>query len=355
MPTTFSGVRRERLLHRNDRSDVWLARTPADGALVVVKRCVSMGDARLQAALRREAEVLAVLAHPHVVRLIGVDEDASGPVLVLAPVAGGSLRDLLDDQGTLTPGAVVAVLDGVAAAVGHLSAHGLVHGNLRPEHVLLTADGAPVLAGFGAVAGRAEGGPRLIDVPAERSKPGPAEGAVGAPSPVVDDPTYLHPRVARGGAADNRSEVYSVGVLAYECLTGRVPHRGTPAEVVALAEAEVHRPLSSWPSVPAGVATVVERALRPSGEGGPIDVADLVHRLRAVVDPATVVCPRPRVDPTRSTLGPALDETLSFGPVPAGSVDAGPPPDRWRLAAAIVIAAAMTGALWFLAGALLGV
>lgn len=348
MRTIISGYRPDQLLHRNAEHDVWLARAPDGGAPVVVKRCARAGDPQRSRSLLREGDVLARLSHSNVIELIGMVDDPPGHMLVMAPIAGGSLRDLLDEQGTLTAGAVVAVLDGVADAVGYLAGLGLIHGALRPDHVLLAADGHPVLIGFGAITD-------ISCVPAGAHAVGRPPVAEGPSPRVFDDPTYLHPAVATGEVPHARAEVFSLGVMAYECLTGRAPHRGTSAEVVALAAAGVHRPLSSWSSVPDEVAGVVEQALDLDDPEAPVDAATFVSRLRAVTDPATVIRPRPRIDVTHTLLSPAPGETLPFGPTPPVVIDTPVAPEAWRVAVAAVIATLVAVALWFVAGVLLGV
>ena len=333
MRTTVSGYRLDHVLHRGRDHEVWLARRLGSDRSVVAKRASGSAETPDRRALVREAGVLATAAHPNVVELIEVVDDLAGPMLVLARVEGGSLRGLLDERGTLTPGEMVAVLVGVAAAVGHLASVGVVHGDLRPDHILLAADGTPVLVGFGAAASRRD---RDRD------------------STTADDPTYLHPGVAAGGRPDARSEVFALGAVAYECLTGRVPHRGTPAEVIALAAAEVHRPLSSWPSVPPAMAELVEQALGAE-PGGVADAATFVTHLRSTVEPEAVVRPHPRVDHAQSSLGPGPDETLLFGPRPPDPNEEPPVIETWRVVAAAVIATVAVVALWFVAGLAVGV
>lgn len=346
MRTTVSGYRLLQLLHRRHGRDVWLGQASEGSRPIVIKRAASVDGRYANRPLAWEADVLAALDHPNVIELIATLDDPPDQVLVLSWVPGCSLRDLLDDRGTLAPGELVALLHGVAAAVDHLDDHGFVHGDLRPDHVLLTEDGNPVLVGFGSAV-------TISGTPArEPATVTSIDGAVrfGA----VDDPTYLHPMIAANGRPDGRSEVFSLGVIAYECLTGRVPHRGTPAEVVALAAATVHRPLSSWPSVPPGVAEAVEAALTPDSPDAPVDAVAFVALLRAAIDPSTVVLPRPSIDLHRALAVPATGETLPFGPRPAVAL-APVTSEAWRVAVAAAIAASVVAALWFLAGAAMGI
>lgn len=356
MRTTVSGYRLHRLVHRRRDGELWLGQTPDRSRPVAIKRRAATGGRNGTRSSAGEAAALAASDHPNVVALIEVLDDPPDRVLVLSWVAGGSLRELLDERGTLLPGELVALLQSVAAAVQHLEAHGLVHGALRPDHIVLTADGEPVLVGFGAVTMLGAG----ADVAPDRG------ATVGAPAVTAsidvsgrtgddaDDVAYLHPSLAVSGRPDGRTEVFALAVMAYECLTGRVPHRGTPAEVVALAAAGVHRPLSSWPSVPLGVAEAVEAALTCDERETSLDAGSFVDRLQAAVDPATVALPRPPVDRVGTIIGPAADETLPFGSRPSVAV-VSERADAWRVAAAAVIAVALVAGLWVLAGAVLSI
>ncbi len=264
------GYRLVRMLGRGGSGEVWLASAhgPVE-RLVAVKRVAEPGAA---AASFVEASLAGALDHPHLVRLLDAVDDPPGVALVMPYLAGGSLRGLLGHRGTLTAGEVVALLEPVAAAVGSLHRHGLVHGDLKPDNVLLTAEGEPMLADVGLA--------RLI-------------GAVAPGLRVAGTPAYLDPVVAEGGAPGPRSEVFSLGVIAYEALTARLPHRGEPAEVVAAAGAGAHRRLYSWPSIPTGVAELVELALSPDPGVRPADGASFVALFRSVVPHDDISLPGP--------------------------------------------------------------
>ena len=352
MRTTISGYRLHRLIDRRGGGELWLGLTPDRSRPVAIKRRAVDDERNSRRSSIGEAAALAAADHPNVVALIEVLDDPPDEVLVQPWVPGGSLRQLLDERGTLLPGEVVALLQGLADAVEHLAARGMVHGALRPDHIVLTADGAPVLVGFGAVTALVP----VADVAlGQRASAGPASLDVsGPPGGDAGDVAYLHPSVALGGRPTGRTEVFAVAVMAYECLTGRVPHRGTAAEVVALAAAGVHRPLSSWPSVPSGVAEAVEAALTCDGLDLAMDAGSFLARLRTAVDPATVVRPRPRADRAWTIAGPAADETLPFGSRPSVAVGS-ERADAWRVAVAAVIAVAVVAGLWFLAGAVLSI
>jgi hypothetical protein len=132
-------------------------------------------------------------------------------------------------------------------------------------------------------------------------------------------PAYLDPALLTGKAVAPSADVYAFGVVAYEALTGRRPHRGDPAEVMATASAGVHRALATWPGVPAAVA-------------------DLVDRLREVVDPEQIRLPGSAVSGGVSPAPDDGDHTVRFGPEWPPSPVPSAPPRRWRRPLAVGLA-----------------
>ncbi|CAN5909346.1 hypothetical protein BH23ACT2_BH23ACT2_28860 [soil metagenome] len=282
---------------------------------VAIKRLGGRRDEHAHHALRQEAVLLATLDHPHVVRVLDVVDDPPGVAVVLPLLAGGSLRQLLDERGTLTAGEVVAVLGPVADATTSLHRRGIVHGDLKPENILLTGDGVPMLADVGVA--------RLVG----HRAPGVR---------VAGTPGYLDPAVLTDACVEPTADVYALGVVAYEALTGRRPHRGDPAEVMAAASAEVHRALATWPGVAPDVADPVESALAATPGARPASPDELLDRLRAVVDPDEVRLPGPAV----AGLGLRCDDegrTVRFGTEPPPPPLASSPTRWWGRRAVPVI------------------
>lgn len=280
MTPDVAGYRLERRLGCGGGAEVWLAWPgTGGGGPVAIKRAPSSGvvapDQRPGVAdrLRAEGRLLAGIDHPNLVAVLDVVDEPPDVALVLPYLAGGSLRDLLDDRGTLSAGELVAVVEPLAGALRALLDQGSVHGDLKPENVLFTADGKPV----------------LVDVDAAR----PVGAVTAATEDLVGTPDYLDPSRLDGGAATPASDVFSLGVVAYEVLTGRRPHRGEPAEVLAAASVAAHRPLASWPTVDGAVAEVVERAMSPDPATRPVDPPTLAHELRRVVAASSIRLPGP--------------------------------------------------------------
>ena len=283
------GYHLDRLVGRGATAEVWLAwpdeETPGVSGPVAVKRLLKPVA---EVCLERQ------VAHPNLLPLLAVIADGPGTALVTPYLPGGSLRDLLDDRGTLTAGEVVAILRPVAEALEALHQAELIHGDVKPENVLLEDSGVPVLA----------------DVEAARPM-----GVVGCQ--IMGSAAYLAPESVVGREVDGQADVFGLGVIAYEALTGRLPHRGEPAEVLAAAAGAVHRPLASWPTVRPGVAALVEQAIGPDPNMRPVGPLALAAALAREVPPATIRLPgtaagRRQSEPRRDR----STHTLQFGPRP---------------------------------------
>src|SRR3954463_3560558 len=172
---------------------------------VVVKtlRLEYRGDPQMRARFRREARLLQFLSHPNVIRALTFAEERGAPWLVLEQVRGNTLRTELAEHAPLSPEQVVPILSGAAAALDHLHARGLVHLDVRPENMVITPDGNVKLIDFGFA-----------------QSAGTMQEAVDGLSDGTD---YLAPEQLCGEAVSNATDVYALGSVVYECLTGQQP------------------------------------------------------------------------------------------------------------------------------------
>jgi eukaryotic-like serine/threonine-protein kinase len=168
---------------------------------------------------RREARAAAALAHPNVVGVFDWGETPEGAYLVLQLVEGPTLREVLQRRGRLSPEQTAAVLLPVAAGLGAAHRAGLVHRDVKPENLLLGTDGTPRVTDFG-----------LARAAASTSTTFGTDVLVGSPH-------YVSPEAVRGRPLDARCDVYALGVVLFECLTGRPPHQGESPYATALAHA----------------------------------------------------------------------------------------------------------------------
>jgi eukaryotic-like serine/threonine-protein kinase len=160
---------------------------------------------------RREARTAARLSHPNVVAVYDSGEERGLPWIVMEHVSGRTLRDLLDSQRRLGPETTAELLGPVAEALDHAHHAGVVHLDVKPENLLLTSETVKV-ADFG-----------LVRAAAQR----------GHGQALAATVHYCAPEVLRGGVVDGRADVYALGVVAWECVSGRPPFEGDPRQVVA--------------------------------------------------------------------------------------------------------------------------
>jgi WD40 repeat protein/tRNA A-37 threonylcarbamoyl transferase component Bud32 len=228
---------------------VYKARQVKAERVVALKMILSSRDTSPEARLRFqiEAEAVARLAHPNVVRLYEVDEQDGLPFFSLEYCPGGNLKQKWASQPQ-PPREAAALLEKLAQAVAAAHAQGLVHRDLKPANVLLGEDGTPKIADFG-LARRLEGGADLTQTWA-----------------VMGTPAYMAPEQAAGQAnlAGPAADIYSLGVLLYEALTGRVPFRARKAaemrELVLTQEPPPPRKLQA--KVPADLETICLKCLQ---------------------------------------------------------------------------------------------
>jgi serine/threonine-protein kinase len=194
-----------------------------------------------------EARTIARLRHPNIVTVYSAG--SSGDLLwyVMDEVPGETLRARLDREGALPPADVARITADLASALDAASAAGVVHRDVKPDNILLEeGTGRPLLADFGIA--------RAME--ANRTDPRTALGVA------IGTPTYMSPEQAAGDEVDARSDLYSLGVVAYEMLTGKPPFQGPQRMVVSQHLSQRPAPIrKSRPEVSPVVADAIMRAL----------------------------------------------------------------------------------------------
>ena len=182
--------------------------------------------------------------HPNIVTVYAADVWDGRPAIVMELIDGVTLSTLLA-RGALSPQETVAILDQLLDAVGYAHGHGIVHRDIKPDNVFVTTSGLVKLADFGIA---------HMDYSAATRRT-----VVGA---VLGTPGYMSPEQSVGGAVDGRSDIFSVGVLAYEMLTGWNPFgAGTGAETTAVIYRSVQEPV---PELPSNVSLGLQADIRPA-------------------------------------------------------------------------------------------
>jgi serine/threonine protein kinase/tetratricopeptide (TPR) repeat protein len=256
-----------RELGRGGMGVVYLAREAALGRLVALKMLLS-GEFAAESARRRlrtEAEAVARLKHPHIVELHALGEQDGRPFLVMEYVAGGSLDRALD--GTpLDPRMAAELVRSLVDGVEHAHAAGILHRDLKPGNVLLEKPTAELEAE--AQRRASVHAPRCASASVKIADFGLAKRLDGtgstATSQVLGTPSYMAPEQA-GGARDagRAADIYSLGAILYECLTGRPPFKAaTPMETLAqIMDREPAAPRSLNPAVPRDLETICLKCL----------------------------------------------------------------------------------------------
>ena len=193
---------------------------------------------------RREARAVAQLSHPNIVTVIDRGEADGRQFIVFEYVDGLTLKELVEERGPLPVREVVELAIGIARGLAFAHMSGLVHRDVKPQNVLLNGDGKPKVTDFGIA--------RSIDV-----------AGFTQTGTVLGTSHYMAPEQASGGRVDAQSDVYSLGAVLYELLTGEVPFDAD--SFVAVAMRHVHDPapsvLERRPDCPLRLAAAVDRAL----------------------------------------------------------------------------------------------
>nr|WP_221244085.1 Stk1 family PASTA domain-containing Ser/Thr kinase [Cryobacterium roopkundense] len=211
----------------------------------------------------QEARSAARLAHPNVVNVFDQGQDADAAYLVMEYLPGITLRDLLKDYGKLTPEQTVDILEAVLSGLAAAHKAGIVHRDVKPENVLLADDGRIKISDFGlarAVNNNTATGQALL-------------GTIA----------YLSPELVTRGIADARSDIYALGIMTFEMLTGEQPYVGEAPMQIAYQHANdtVPRPSSKVPSTPQDLDELVQWATARDPEQRPRDARVMLDQLLA--------------------------------------------------------------------------
>ncbi|WP_237568598.1 protein kinase domain-containing protein [Mycolicibacterium lacusdiani] len=224
------------------------------------------GDQQFMVRFQREARAVARLKHPGLVSVYDQGLDGRHAFLVMELVEGGTLRELLEERGPMPPHAVAAVLAPVLGGLAVAHRAGLVHRDVKPENVLISDDGDVKIADFGLV--------RAV-----------AEAKITSTSVMLGTAAYLSPEQVGTGDAGPRSDVYAVGILAYELLTGATPFTGDNALAVAYQrmDNDVPPPSAAIAGVPSQFDDLVACATARDPDDRFADAQDMAAELDDVV------------------------------------------------------------------------
>ncbi|MCX7699907.1 MAG: serine/threonine-protein kinase [Gemmataceae bacterium] len=229
---------------RGSAGAVFKARHQTLNIPVAVKVLNVNGDSEVYRQLRVEAQLLAQLNHPHIVRVWDFDDDPQRPYLVLEYVDGPTLADVLRETGRFPAGRAVQIIGQIADGLSAAHRLGIVHRDVKPSNILLTPEGNAKLADLGLAV--------CID---------PHQGMVRGG--LVGTVAYMAPEQALGANVDHRADIYSLGATLYQMVTGEMPFIGnTPAEVLRRHAQEPLVPAHHRvPTLPEPVSAVIEKMM----------------------------------------------------------------------------------------------
>jgi serine/threonine protein kinase len=278
--------RLERRLAQGGMAEVWLATDLSLDRKVALKwlKPSLATDPVVAERFRREAVAVAGLAHPNIVAVHDVFEDGGRQAVVMQLVDGKSLRQLLDVQTRLSPELTVHIGMCVAAALDAAHHAGFVHRDVKPGNILVTPDGRVLLTDFGIAKGLDTSGD---DLTSDNVMMGTAK--------------YLSPEQVRGRKLDGRADLYSLGLVLYECLAGRVPFLGESDADTALARLQ-RDPTDLGrlrPTLPRGLVNLIHGLLSRDPAQRPATGAELRTALARVADE-----PLPDLTPAGHPPGP---------------------------------------------------
>ena len=212
----------------------------------------------------QEARQAARLAHPNIVNVFDQGQDGQITFIVMEYLPGITLRELLRDFGQLTPSQAIDVVKAILQGLDAAHSAGIVHRDLKPENVLMADDGRIKIADFG-----------LARAASHNTQTGQA---------LLGTVAYLSPELVTGSPADVRSDLYALGIMMFEMLTGRQPFTGDQAVTIAYqhANASVPLPSSINPNVPAELDELVQWCTKRSPDERPPHAKALLDHIRSI-------------------------------------------------------------------------
>ncbi|HWL76216.1 Stk1 family PASTA domain-containing Ser/Thr kinase [Microbacterium sp.] len=253
-------------------------------------------DTVFQSRFIQEARAAARLADPHVVNVFDQGQDGEMAYLVMEYLPGITLRELLREQRRLTVPQTISVMDAVLSGLAAAHRAGIVHRDVKPENVLLAEDGRIKIGDFGL------------------ARATTANTATG--SQLLGTIAYLAPELVTRGTADARSDIYALGIMLYEMLTGEQPYKGEQPMQIAYQHAtdSVPRPSVKNPGVPEQLDELVLWATEKTPDDRPTDAQVMLDRLREIERELGIT---PQTTTRSAATGVIADDVIDSGELTA--------------------------------------
>lgn len=277
-PERLGPYRLDRLLGRGGMGAVWRAwdeRLERWVALKQVRADVTLRHGRER--LWREARAAARLNHPSIVHVYDILEGTDGDWIVMELVLGKTVRRLLEEEKAFPPERAVRICREITAGLAEAHAQGVLHRDLKATNVIVTSSGHAKILDFGLAK----------EMPRE-GRPGGGEKTLSGPGLVLGTCYAMSPEQVLGRPLDERSDLFSLGSLLYEMLTGEAPFRGE-IDALSLARVVEYRPpplRQSHPAIPSAICEIVDRLLQKRREDRPQSAAEVLAALEAATTPS---------------------------------------------------------------------
>ena len=231
------------------------------------------GDTETVKNFKREAQAAARLTHNNIVSVYDVGEDDGINYMVMECVEGITLKEYIKQNGSFSWQEACNFAIQIASGLSEAHANGVIHRDIKPQNILVTKDKVLKVTDFGIA-----------------KAPG-ANTATMEDASAVGTVHYISPEQARGGYTDERSDIYSLGVVLYELLTGKVPYDGDAAVAIALMHIEKPIPdiLKDKPSLPAQFKNVIQKAMAKEQFARYNTAEEFIDDLRAVLAGQTII------------------------------------------------------------------
>ncbi|MGI6161138.1 MAG: protein kinase domain-containing protein [Christensenellales bacterium] len=286
------------LLAQGGMSFIYKAERLLDGETVAIKM---LRDEFLEddAALKRfdaEAEAAMSVSHPNVVKVYGYEQDSGRGFIVMECVEGNTLKELISYMGRLPYERAIKIAIEIAGALECAHKKGIIHRDIKPHNILITNSGTAKLTDFGIAGGR-------------KSKSRQAGGAV------LGSVHYFAPEQARGERTDEKTDIYSLGIVLYEMVTGETPYRGDKAVTVAIKHLheEPTCPNELCKDIPAGLCEVILKAIKKNPASRYAQASDMIYDLKTVLRRPEGGIVSDAFQDTGPAMLPSLDEEKKGG------------------------------------------
>jgi len=213
---------------------------------------------------QKESQSVASLSHPNIVNLFDVGVENDTHYIVMEFVDGKTLKDYIKEKGRLSPEETVDIALQICAGLQHAHENNIVHRDIKPQNILISKEGIAKVADFGIA--------RAVT----------SATITMAGSGVIGSVHYFSPEQARGGHVDKKTDIYSLGIVLYEMVTGVLPFEGDSPVSVALKhlQEKVRPPGEINPDIPKSIQYIIERAIEKDLEKRYQDISEMLHDLK---------------------------------------------------------------------------